>query len=86
MSLRAPLPLVARPHERESKANVGPPRRSKLLCAEELLYLAKLSGPVITRQAFDEYAPIGFLEDAIVEQHQQATIVQRANKPSETLL
>src|SRR5947208_5462834 len=61
----------------------GQPRRSKLLRTKELFYMAEVSCPLITRQTFHEHAPISFLEDAIVEQHQQAAIVQRADKPSE---
>jgi hypothetical protein len=64
------------------------PERAKenlLSSSEELLHDAHVCRSHVIRQALDEYLPVLFLKDAIVEQYQKPPIVQRADQPSETL-
>ena len=37
------------------------------------------------RQALHEDLPVLFLQDTVVQQHQQAAIMQRANQPTKAL-
>src|SRR5579872_2342203 len=52
---------------------------------EKLLNHSQVRSSSVVWQAFDEYAAVLFLEDAIVEEHQQSTVMQRTNQPSESL-
>src|SRR5580658_7125523 len=54
--------------------------------AKELLHRAHLRRLLVIRQAVDEHAAVLLLQNAVVEQHQQSAIVQRANEASEALL
>src|SRR5207253_5834300 len=54
--------------------------------SEELFYLCKVSGARIIRKTFEENPAVRLLQNAIVEQGQQAAVVERTNEASKPLL
>src|SRR5665213_2079818 len=53
---------------------------------EELLDVGNLLGQPVRRQAFEEDAAVALALDARIEQHQNATIIERANQAAKALL
>src|SRR5947209_1258040 len=54
--------------------------------AEKELDVFDLSRLFVRRQAVEEDASVGFLDDAVIQQHEDAAIVQRADQPAKALL
>jgi hypothetical protein len=54
--------------------------------AEERFDSSYVGGLFVVGQAFDEEATILLFQNAVVEQHQQTTVMQRANEAAEALL
>src|SRR6266478_1089845 len=53
--------------------------------AEKLLHLLDVGGSSVSWQAFYEHFSVLLLQNAVVQQHQQAAIMQRPDQASETL-
>lgn len=54
--------------------------------AEELFHFAQVGGARVGGEALHKHFSVLFFEDAVVEQDEQAAIVERADEASETLL
>src|SRR6266496_670623 len=52
---------------------------------EPLLDLSQIRRPAVIRQALHKHSAVLLFQDAIIEQRQQAAIVQRTNQPAEAL-
>lgn len=53
--------------------------------AEELLNFAYIGGAGVGREALDEDSSVLFFQDAVVEEHEQSTVVERSDEASEAL-
>src|SRR3954469_16525832 len=74
---RVRSPSVSR-RERSCQVKCGRvAMRNRLSDAEEKLHVFDLRGLLISRQAVEEDSPVRFFDDAVVQQHQHAAIVQR---------
>src|SRR3954466_13276347 len=54
--------------------------------AEEELHVFDLGRLLVCRKAVEKNASVGFLDDPVVQQHQNAAVMQRADQPPEPLL
>src|SRR3954470_5034966 len=53
--------------------------------AEKKLHVFDLGRFLVCRQAVEKNASVGFLDDPIVQQHQNAAVVQKSNHPPDPL-
>src|SRR5689334_23112715 len=56
-----------------------------LLFAEEPLDLIQIGGPAVAGQAFEKNLPVLLLHDPVVEQAEQATVMERTDETSKAL-
>src|SRR5689334_11866785 len=54
--------------------------------SEEFFHLLYVRGPSVRRQTFNEHLAVLLFQNAVVQQNQQATIMQGSDEASKTLL
>src|SRR5437879_12514296 len=57
-----------------------------LLCPEKLLDLAHVGGPPVIWQALHKHPAVSFFQNAVIEQCEQAAVVQGPDQAPESLL
>src|SRR5690349_15070931 len=55
------------------------------LHSEPILYNSQFGGTAISGKTLDKYAAVLLFQNSIVEEHEQSTIVQRADQPPKSL-
>src|SRR5579864_6393054 len=58
----------------------------RLISSEKLLNILNLRDPTILRKTLQEDLPVLLLQDPIIQQREQPTVIQRPDQPSKPLL
>ena len=72
-------------HFKSKSKAAGEGARSTLSHAKEFFHLLQVGGPAIRRQTFHEHFSVLLLQNAVVQQHQQSAIMERADQAPEAL-
>src|ERR1035441_2436684 len=64
----------------------GAPSNITNVRPQEFLHFFQVRGPAVARQALHKPPPVLLLQNPVVEQRQQAAIVQRSNQSPKSLL
>src|SRR5208283_2915085 len=67
------------------RGTAPPPHKTSGTRPEKFLHLSNVGRLRVIRQALHKYPAVGFFQNPIIEQRQQATVVQRANQASKAL-